>query len=100
MNRLIMPVFTLMLAGCCLFKPTVVHDTVYKYVEIPGSLLIQCDVTKPPFKEDYLSLTYRNKEEALTVFSTSLLKDINLCNNKIKDIKSWSIEQSKIYSGK
>jgi hypothetical protein len=75
----------LAIAGCASApQERVVIKTEIKTVTIPESMLSVCDVSAPPAKQDYLKLTYPEKEKVLVDYSLRLLTDLRLCNVKIK----------------
>lgn len=84
------------IAGCAT-KPQerVVIKTEIKIVKTPESMLVPCDVTAPPERATYLTLSEKKKEEALSNYALDLLKDIRLCNVQVKKIKEFQDKQVK-----
>lgn len=68
----------------------IVVKTDTKVIKTPDYLLTSCFTTAPPTKESYLVLSnWQKKEAALVDYSNSLLKDLNICNNQILNIKDF-----------
>lgn len=85
--------FTLLLlclTGCATTQPAkVVTKTNVELIATPADLLLICQVTEPPNRDNYLLLSAREKEEVLTNYSGKLLKDLSLCNIQISSIKRF-----------
>lgn len=70
----------------------------YVYVDVPPQLTKDCEVTKPPTEEAYISLSMENKEKQLYIYSSSLLGNLSECNIRLRALKNWNIEQKKVYT--
>lgn len=76
----------LIISGCgTVSRERVVIKTEIKTVTIPATLLTACTVSAPPAKQDYVKLSYPEKEKALSDYILTLLTDLRLCNVKIKN---------------
>ena len=84
--------FNIMVLGGCSFNkplPQLVTKVETVHIKVPENLLQPCLVTRPPNPIDYLEMDYEGKENELTNFSINLLKDLNICNSQIKQIKDF-----------
>jgi hypothetical protein len=78
-------------------KVQIVTQVELKPIDIPDALLIPCTVTTPPVPAEYLALDYEGKEEMLTNYTISLIKDMGLCNGRLSNIRSVRDQQLQIY---
>lgn len=76
-----------------------VTQTKYQATKVPDEFFVKCSVTAPPKKSEYITLTYQAKEDALTGYSLSLQKDLDVCNEKLSKIKQLQDEQVKQIEG-
>lgn len=88
---ILIAVFTLV--GCATVTEKVVVKTEVKVITTPKTLLLPCTVTEPPDKAEYLSKTYQKKEQALTDYALSLLKDLRICNTQVKQIEEFQTNE-------
>lgn len=95
MYKLISLLFlTLLLVGCATPpQPVAVTKVETKVIKLPNHLKTPCFVTAPPDRTTYPTLTYRQKEDMMTVYAINLLNDLKNCNIKIEQINSFEEEQ-------
>lgn len=86
------------LIGCASTKTETVTVVKNVYVEVPNELLERCSVTHPPAVSEYKSMPQGSKEYVLTMYATSLLQDVAVCDQKISKIQQWSRQQSTIFN--
>ena len=99
MIRIITILLTLfILAGCATHpKEIVVVKTKTVFIKIPNGLLVRCIISVPPPKDIYINSTAREKEDLLTAYILTLIKDSSSCMSKIDAIANWDIRQQDIY---
>ena len=76
-----------------------VTQTKYQATKVPDEFFTKCPVTTPPKRADYVGLSYQEKENVLTTYSLTLLKDLDVCNDKLSKIKQLQDEQVKQIEG-
>ena len=77
-----------MLSGCGSFgEPQVTYKT--KVIAPEDILLVDCDISTPPNKNEYLNLSMSDKEGTLTNYSLSLIKNLSVCNKQMKALREW-----------
>lgn len=86
--------------GACATAPATVTVTKIQtqVVATPEELLKPCTVTAPPSKDAFMSTDMIGRQTLLANYTTSLLKDLGLCNTQIKEIKVFQDKQIKLYS--
>jgi hypothetical protein len=85
-----------MLAGCAgniqyVDKPV--------YVPIPKALLGTCKTEAPPGRGTYPTLSWPDKEQAWTTYSTKQINDNTTCNARSAQLIQWDSQQQALYSG-
>ena len=78
-------------------KPTVVTKVVSVYKPIPTALVTNCTVPAPISIPDYLKLSCTGKEDVMTKYTNDLLISIQQCNNNINDIRTFDLNNQKLY---
>jgi hypothetical protein len=91
MKYLTLSLMIVILSGCSLFcpKPEIIVKEKTTYITVPASMLLKCKTTKPPELISYLEFSEQDKENTLTDYSISLIKDINKCNIQLEEIKAF-----------
>lgn len=81
------------LIAACSTPPVYITKDRAVPITIPDNLLTKCFVTKPPAVKTYIAGTVNEKEDMLTVYSVSLIKDLKNCNDQISSIKEYQDRQ-------
>lgn len=84
-----------MLAGCSTTAPIITTTT--KFVEPPSVLLRDCSIPQPPSKTSYLKSDFNNREKLLADYSLSQITSLGECNIDKAALRSWVVNQKKIY---
>lgn len=92
MFKIIVTLFAaLALSGCAgMFKSNTVYVT--KVTTPDDILLINCDITPPPSKEDYLKADMSGRELMLVQHSSVQMKNLFKCNDRFGKLRSWKKE--------
>lgn len=86
------------LTGCATTPETrTVTEYKIKPIAVSEALLLPCSTTPPPSVDDYLYLDVTDREDLLTNYTISLIKDVELCNNRLRLIKSIQDKQLQLY---
>ncbi len=85
--------------GACATAPAPVTITKIQtqVVATPAELLKPCPVTPPQSKDAFMSADMLGRQTLLADYTTSLLKDLGLCNTQIKEIKIFQDKQIQLY---
>lgn len=86
-----------MLGGCAT-QPSVVVKTKPILIAIPDPLLMPCYITQPPPVTEYVNSDWSTKENLLTNYSISLIKNLSDCNIQLKNALVFQEKQQKLYS--
>lgn len=99
MKYLLSSLLALSLGACATAPAPVVLTKVQTHViATPGTLLAQCPVTQPPSKTAFMAADMLGRQSLLADYTTSLLKDLGLCNTQLKEIKAFQDKQIKLYT--
>ena len=82
-NKLFLLFFLLTLTGCAtktVVKEVPVYTTKTVYVSIPGILYKENKLPSPPNREAFINASGEDREDLLTKYSLSLMKEIKACN--------------------
>lgn len=82
-NKLLLISFLLTLTGCAtktVVKEVPVYSTKTVYVSIPEILYKENKIPPPPNREVFINSTGEDREDLLTKYSLSLMKEIKACN--------------------
>ena len=95
MRMITLLTFAILLSGCSFFnepKPVAIHKGYYR----PNPLLtIPIKPHTPPSKDRYMRLSQPDRERALTIYGTQLLKDLAKANNRLKAIDNIYVDKGK-----
>jgi hypothetical protein len=73
-------------------KPSVIVETKNNYIPIPEELMYDCNVTAPPYKNEYIAAGEKGKEGLLINYSIALNKDLRICNNQMSKIRQFQTD--------
>lgn len=85
-----------MLAGCAANIHYVDHPT---YVPIPKALIAKCKTEQPPGRGTYAALSWPDKEQAWTTYSTKQINENTTCNAVTDQLIQWDAKQQALYAG-
>ena len=87
-------VFLCVLLVACSTPPTVTQVNT-KVIAPDDSLIIDCNITAPPDKKEYVAATMKIREQSLANYSSSLMNDLIICNQRIAGIREWKVNTIK-----
>lgn len=76
------------LVGCGTTQPTVVEKVRTVYITVPESMTKPVTPQRPMAKADYLAMEVYDRERAITVYSTELMKSLGQCNAQLTSIRN------------
>lgn len=82
-------------AGCATQGPIEYRD---RYVPIPQALLQKCKTEPPPGRGTYPTLSWPDKEQAWTTYSTKQINDNTTCNGRSEQLIQWDAQQQALYN--
>ena len=88
-NKLFLLFFLLTLTGCAtktVVKEVPVYTTKTVYVSIPEILYKENKLPPPPSRQAFINATGEDREDLLTKYSLSLMKEIKACNSDKRSI--------------
>lgn len=101
MKKLLSLLIMSLLAGCAAAPiPVPVIQTNTVVIQTPQSLLQPCNISAPPTRTEYMAADMQGRENYLTNYINSLLKDFGICNKQIAKIASFQSEQTQLYNKK
>jgi Flp pilus assembly protein TadD len=93
--------FVLLMAGCATQQTQTVTKERQVPVLPPDELLKPCSSSAlPPNKDKYLASTWKQKEDMLVSYATSLLTDLDKCSSTVENVRGWKTDQAKNYDKK
>lgn len=96
MLRLLFALLVCVVMTGCITTKTIVEKE-YVLVTPEDHLLAPCESVAPPEKEQYLQLSEKDKELALTYRSAGQDGQIAECNSRFKGLRQWKSDMLKIY---
>ena len=89
-------IISLVLAGCN--TNPIIKPTTYVVVKPTPILLLPCNISRPPQISDYLAMSKEDREKSMAGYSTDLLNDLNICNQRWVSFSKWFDDQQKAYA--
>lgn len=88
MNKLIIVIIALFMVAC---TPATTVRYMYKPVTPEDHLILDCQITPPPDKEEYLVATDKQKELLLSNTLATQYKYTKECNVRLKNLREWKV---------
>lgn len=95
-KNLLVVALAAMLAGCAANIQYVDRPV---YTPIPKALLTKCKTEQPPGRGTYAVLSWPDKEQAWTTYSTKQINDNTTCNGVTDQLIQWDAKQQALYAG-
>lgn len=95
-KNLLMVALATTLAGCA---ATVQYVDRPVYTPIPKALLAKCKTEQPPGRGTYAALSWPDKEQAWTTYSTKQINDNTTCNGVTEQLIQWDTKQQALFAG-
>jgi hypothetical protein len=97
LGRLVVLAASVFISGCT--TPTVVPEYKTILVSPPDDLLVDCAISPPPFTpESYMVLSWEQREEKWTAYTSQLFAEVATCNNRPQALRHWKVEQENLYN--
>lgn len=84
--------FALALSACKTAPVVTKHDTVVLAPQ--DTLLLDCPVATPPNKDEYVTMTDKEKEKAMAAWGMQQTLNLGLCNKDKGGLRKWKQDES------
>jgi hypothetical protein len=98
LRLIIIAAFVVLLSGCPASAPIIQFKTVV--ISPPDSMLQDCKTEEPPDAATYIASNWPGKEKLLIENNRSQIKNISLCNVDKQGLRTWKVDQLKLYNEK
>lgn len=84
------------LTGCGNQQPLVQYNNAF--VAMPDNLLVNCTITPPPSESDLNTGTIDDTEQALFDLNLKQIKNLKVCNERLKAARDWQAKQKTLFN--
>jgi hypothetical protein len=95
-TALILFVITMTLIGCATPTPITISQNIV--VSPPDNLMLDCFIEPPPDKASFEAAADKDRVAMLAKVASSQIKDNDVCNKRLSQLRDWVKQQNAIYN--